>query len=79
MLISPPLDRLKALVKARRGLYAGPLRLLAHEVWDRINRGTIAGMNNVGRACNLFTGEDLLLVEAEALNLSEVGRELSEK
>jgi len=59
-------NALKALVKAKRGLYAGPLRLLAHEVWERINRGAIAGMDGVGRACNLVTGEEVRLVDRAA-------------
>ncbi|KAH7921419.1 P-loop containing nucleoside triphosphate hydrolase protein [Leucogyrophana mollusca] len=32
---------LRALAAARVGLYAGPLRLLAHEIWDRLNKGQI--------------------------------------
>ena len=33
---------LLALARARTGMYAGPLRLLAHEVWERLNGGTIS-------------------------------------
>lgn len=58
-------NALLALVKARSGFYAGPLRLLAHEVWSRINRGTMAGMNEVGRDCNLLTGEEVRVVDEE--------------
>ncbi|KAF9011933.1 P-loop containing nucleoside triphosphate hydrolase protein [Cyathus striatus] len=38
---------LRALAAAPRGVYAGPLRLLAHEIWDRLNNGMICplGMN----------------------------------
>ncbi|CED85426.1 NAD/FAD-utilizing protein possibly involved in translation [Phaffia rhodozyma] len=56
-------NALQALIKSNRGFYAGPLRLLAHEVWERVNRGDIAGMNGVGRSCNLKTGEELRIVD----------------
>ncbi|KAJ3505348.1 hypothetical protein NLJ89_g7467 [Agrocybe chaxingu] len=32
---------LRALAAARTGVYAGPLRLLAHEIWERLNTGQI--------------------------------------
>ncbi len=32
---------LRALAAAPTGVYAGPLRLLAHEIWERLNMGTI--------------------------------------
>ncbi|KAF8638876.1 hypothetical protein AX17_001931 [Amanita inopinata Kibby_2008] len=32
---------LRALAAARTGVYAGPLRLLAHEIWERLNLGEI--------------------------------------
>ncbi|KAK5117261.1 hypothetical protein LTR62_005878 [Meristemomyces frigidus] len=41
---------LQRLEKAERGVYAGPLRLLAHEVYTR--------MNAKGRPCSLITGEE---------------------
>lgn len=41
---------LKRLEKAKTGIYAGPLRLLAHEVYTR--------MNASGRKCALITGEE---------------------
>ena len=41
---------LKRLEQAHRGVYAGPLRLLAHEVYSR--------MNAKGRPCSLITGEE---------------------
>ena len=59
-------NALLALVKAPSGFYAGPLRLLAHEVWSRINRGTMAGMNDKGRDCNLLTGEEVRVVNEES-------------
>lgn len=57
---------LKALARARTGAYAGPLRLLAHEVWERINLGTVGGLDGVGRACNLITGEERRVVDDQA-------------
>ncbi|KAI9069475.1 P-loop containing nucleoside triphosphate hydrolase protein [Trametes sanguinea] len=34
-------NALRALAASKRGLYAGPLRLLAFEIWDRLNKGQI--------------------------------------
>jgi len=34
-------NALRALAAANTGVYAGPLRLLAHEIWLRLNRGEI--------------------------------------
>lgn len=34
-------NALRALAAAKRGLYAGPLRLLAYEIFDRLNKGQI--------------------------------------
>ncbi|KNZ48766.1 hypothetical protein VP01_541g1 [Puccinia sorghi] len=48
---------LKALLQAHTGIYAGPLRLLAHEVFTRINAGQISP-DIPPRACNLLTGEE---------------------
>ncbi|RXW19566.1 hypothetical protein EST38_g6294 [Candolleomyces aberdarensis] len=36
---------LRALAGAESGVYAGPLRLLAHEIWERLNLGQIAPSN----------------------------------
>ena len=41
---------LKALESARSGIYAGPLRLLAHEIYTRLTAK--------GKACALVTGEE---------------------
>lgn len=49
---------LVTLSRARTGLYAGPLRLLAHEVWERMNQGSISP-GIPPRACNLRTGEEV--------------------
>jgi len=60
-------NALKALAKAETGAYAGPLRLLAHEVWERMNRGTVGGLEDgKGRECNLITGEERRVVSLEA-------------
>lgn len=53
---------LTALARARTGIYAGPLRLLAHEVWERLNEGTVSP-GIPPRACNLKTGEELRVVD----------------
>lgn len=53
---------LVALSKARTGIFAGPLRLLAHEVWDRFNSGTVSP-GVPARACNLMTGEEQRTVD----------------
>ncbi|CCM04569.1 uncharacterized protein FIBRA_06750 [Fibroporia radiculosa] len=34
-------NALRALAGAQSGVYAGPLRLLAHEIWERLNKGQI--------------------------------------
>jgi ATP-dependent RNA helicase SUPV3L1/SUV3 len=41
---------LRALAAAPQGIYAGPLRLLAHEIWERLNLGQIVplGMEDEG-------------------------------
>ncbi|KAL4402228.1 RNA helicase [Malassezia pachydermatis] len=56
---------LVALSRAKTGIYAGPLRLLAHEVWDRLNHGTVAP-SVPPRACNLRTGEEVRVVDEHA-------------
>ncbi len=43
-------NALQSLEKAKSGIYCGPLRLLAHEIFDR--------MNNKSIPCNLVTGEE---------------------
>jgi len=55
---------LLALTKAQSGVYAGPLRLLAHEVFERINEGLIG--NVPPRPCNLRTGEEVRVVHENA-------------
>jgi ATP-dependent RNA helicase SUPV3L1/SUV3 len=63
-------NALKALSRAETGAYAGPLRLLAHEVWERLNLGTVGELNGNGRACNLLTGEERRIVGDDAGLLS---------
>jgi ATP-dependent RNA helicase SUPV3L1/SUV3 len=53
---------LKRLEEAGNGLYAGPLRLLAHEVYARFN--------SKGIPCNLVTGDDVRIAEGEDVKLS---------
>ena len=36
---------LRALAASQRGIYCGPLRLLAHEIWERLNLGMIRPAN----------------------------------
>ncbi|ORX40270.1 P-loop containing nucleoside triphosphate hydrolase protein [Kockovaella imperatae] len=63
-------NALKALAQAKSGAYAGPLRLLAHEVWERLNQGTVGGLDGQGKACNLLTGEDHRVVDPTSQLLS---------
>ncbi|GMK53831.1 hypothetical protein CspeluHIS016_0104170 [Cutaneotrichosporon spelunceum] len=56
-------NALKALAKAPTGVYAGPLRLLAHEVWERLNLGSVGGLDGQPRPCSLVTGEERRIVE----------------
>ncbi|KAF8528165.1 P-loop containing nucleoside triphosphate hydrolase protein [Hysterangium stoloniferum] len=66
-------NALRALAGARNGAYAGPLRLLAHEVWARLNQGSIrpfdadpSTANDYVRQCNLVTGEEIRMVSPDA-------------
>ncbi|KAI8461018.1 P-loop containing nucleoside triphosphate hydrolase protein, partial [Phakopsora pachyrhizi] len=52
---------LRALHGAHTGVYAGPLRLLAHEVFSRFNQGKISD-DLPARQCNLLTGEEQRIV-----------------
>ena len=70
---------LRALAAANSGVYAGPLRLLAHEVWERLNTGQIAPLgedDSIGpqakyeRVCNLCTGEEQKVLHPNAPLLS---------
>ena len=64
-------DSLERLKSADHGLYAGPLRLLAYEIYDRLNRS--------GVYCSMRTGEERIDVPGytvmsstvEMVNLSE--------
>ncbi|TIC13162.1 P-loop containing nucleoside triphosphate hydrolase protein [Wallemia mellicola] len=66
---------LLALSRAKTGIYAGPLRLLAHEIFLRLNQGTISpGIGTDGKplppgppkTCNLYTGEEVRIVDPES-------------
>ncbi|KAK4204189.1 hypothetical protein QBC40DRAFT_273581 [Triangularia verruculosa] len=48
-------NALKALENAKTGIYAGPLRLLAHEIWSRFTAK--------GKPCALVTGEEVRIPE----------------
>ena len=61
---------LKSLAAANSGAYAGPLRLLAHEIWERLNLGTVGDLNGKSKKCNLLTGEERRIVDPEAGLLS---------
>ncbi|KAI0111356.1 P-loop containing nucleoside triphosphate hydrolase protein [Daldinia grandis] len=50
-------NALKALENSKSGIYAGPLRLLAHEVYTRFNAK--------GKKCALITGEEQRIPEDE--------------
>ncbi|CAG8471300.1 7621_t:CDS:10, partial [Diversispora eburnea] len=55
-------NALKCLETANSGLYCGPLRLLAHEVFERFN--------NKGIPCNLVTGEERRELEGVVVPLT---------
>ena len=48
---------LKRLEQAETGIYAGPLRLLAHEVYSRLNAS--------GKLCSLVTGDEQIMAKTE--------------
>ena len=48
---------LKRLEQAESGIYAGPLRLLAHEVYSRLNAK--------GKLCHLITGDERIMTESD--------------
>jgi ATP-dependent RNA helicase SUPV3L1/SUV3 len=52
---------LKRLEEAKSGIYLGPLRLLAHEVYTRLNAK--------GKPCALVTGEEQRMPESEAATM----------
>ncbi|XP_006459154.1 hypothetical protein AGABI2DRAFT_201173, partial [Agaricus bisporus var. bisporus H97] len=62
---------LRALAAAKTGVYAGPLRLLAHEIWERLNLDSRPSTNSkYARATNMITGEEKKVVEHYAGLLS---------
>jgi superfamily II DNA/RNA helicase len=57
-------DALERLSDVRRGWYLAPLRLLAYEVFDRLNQR--------GVPCNLLTGEEHIPVEGAAITAATI-------
>ena len=55
---------LQHLVETGRGWYLAPLRLLAHEVFETLNRG--------GTRCNLLTGEESIPVPGAEITASTI-------
>ena len=55
---------IEALKKARSGVYLGPLRLLALEVFDTLN--------DAGVACSLLTGEESIEVPSAGITASTI-------
>lgn len=55
---------LQALAKSRSGYYAGPLRLLAREIYERFNQQ--------GIRCNLITGEEVIPCIDEVGKVSDI-------
>ena len=57
-------DALQALKQAGSGWYLAPLRLLAYEIFDRLNEE--------GVACNLLTGEEYIPVEGARITAATI-------
>ncbi len=57
-------DSLNALTEAQTGWYLAPLRLLAHEIFDRLNQR--------GVPCNLLTGEEHIPVEGASITAATI-------
>ena len=57
-------DALQALKAAGSGWYLAPLRLLAHEIFDRLN--------GEGVACSLLTGEEYIPVEGARITAATI-------
>ncbi len=57
-------DALQALKEAGSGWYLAPLRLLAYEIFDRLN--------DEGVACNLLTGEEYIPVEGARITAATI-------
>ncbi len=57
-------DALQALKEAGAGWYLAPLRLLAYEIYDRLNEE--------GVACNLLTGEEYIPVEGARITAATI-------
>lgn len=57
-------DALQALKQAGSGWYLAPLRLLAYEIYDRLN--------DEGAACSLLTGEEYIPVEGAKITAATI-------
>ncbi|PJF41014.1 MAG: hypothetical protein CUN54_02985 [Phototrophicales bacterium] len=57
-------DALEALIEAETGWYLAPLRLLAYEIFDRLNRR--------GVLCNLLTGEEHIPVPGATITAATI-------
>ena len=57
-------DSLTALTEAETGWYLAPLRLLAHEIFDRLNQR--------GVPCNLLTGEEHIPVDGASITAATI-------
>ncbi|MCR5250114.1 MAG: helicase [Lachnospiraceae bacterium] len=57
-------ESVNRLMQAQNGIYAGPLRLLAYEIYDRLNKA--------GVYCSLRTGEEFIDVPASTVMASTV-------
>ena len=60
---------LKKLESAASGVYAGPLRLLAHEVYSRLNAK--------GKSCHLLTGDERILQDDKETRMSSCTVEMT--
>ncbi len=57
-------ESVNRLMEAKHGIYAGPLRLLAYEVYERLNRA--------GTYCSLLTGEESIPIPCSTVQASTV-------
>ncbi|KAF8961528.1 hypothetical protein BDZ97DRAFT_1921211 [Flammula alnicola] len=72
---------LRALAAAKSGMHCGPLRLLVHEIWHKLNTGRIVplgveedplsdskgrGNPKYARPCNMIMGEEQKIVDLDA-------------
>jgi ATP-dependent RNA helicase SUPV3L1/SUV3 len=68
---------LRALAAAKTGIYSGPLRLLAHEIWDRLNKGQIVplGMDpDADSEPDVTTNMDIIQESVSRPTVRKVGK-----